>query len=303
MASDRIIQLARNLSDLSTKAEAKAFATSGWGSEKLDGVWVAAVCTKSDVKFFSSTLEEYISLSGTQLETDILKCPTDMVLIGEAYHPDLEQAVVSGLCRKEVRGHANEVQFHCHDILTTAEWKDMRSVRRYKDRLRQLAKHITPTAKLKVIPQHVIKSVVELRALAHTIQQRGGEGACYRPDDAGWVSGDRGTNLIRDKEKITFDLEAIGVAGVATGPKGGLLGTLQVKWKRGGVPTGEPCTQDIRGMSHDELRAWHADPSLIAGKIVQVEAMKFTAYGMLREPRFKCVREDKKISDLEIQPL
>jgi hypothetical protein len=40
-------------------------------------------------------------------------------------------------------------------------------------------------------------------------------------------------------------------------------------------------------------------PSLIHGKVVEVKAMKELPDGSLREPRFKCIREDKTIGDID----
>ena len=304
MASERIIQLAKNLSDLSPKAKLKAFASHGFASEKLDGVWVAAKCIDGVVTFHSSTLENYMALNGTQVEQDIkalhVSSWTSFVLIAEAYHPDLEQAVISGLCRTETHGAARGIQLHVHDLLTVQEFTDGESCVPYEERLLRLDSLMDykDTAHLQRIPQSLISSESELTEIAKAIQKRGGEGVCYRPASAYWQSGDRSTNLIRIKEKITYDLEVLGVAGVEAGSKGGLKGVLQVKWRAFGNPENEVIIQDIRGMKHDQLRSWSENPELIVGKIVEVEAMKFTAYGMLREPRFKGIREDKAVADL-----
>ena len=300
--AERIIQLAKNLSELSAKKRDLAFKHGGWSSEKLDGVWVAAICFNGNVLFKSSTLEDYISLQDTELERDIHTRMTgedNCVLIGEAYKHGVEQNIISGICRTETRGIGTDIELHCHDILTLDEWESMAASRPYAERKVHLERLIQgSTQRLHTIPQFNIANEIQLLEMARAVQRRGGEGVCYRPMDAGWVSGDRSTNLIRDKEKITFDLEALGVSGVKTGPKGGLLGVLNVRWRKFGNPEGEECIQDVRGMTHDDLRAWDADPSLIAGKIVQIEAMKMTPYGTLREPRFKCIREDKTVADL-----
>lgn len=304
MASERIIQLATNLDKLGAKAHALAFSKGGYVSEKLDGVWVAAKCVNGAVHFRSSTLEPYISLNGTQAERDIQALHvgswTSFVLIAEAWHPDLEQAVISGLCRTEVEGAAKGIQLHVHDILSLQEFDAGESIVPYKERLLRLDSIMDykDTEHLTRITQTYIHGAEALKTHASIVQGRGGEGVCYRPENAGWVSGNRGTNLIRIKEKITYDLEAIGVSGVEEGAKGGLKGVLQVKWKAFGKSDGIESIQDIRGMSHDQLRAWRDNPELIVGQIVEVEAMKFTAYGMLREPRFKGIRTDKVVADL-----
>lgn len=302
--AERIIQLANNLDKLSAKAKAQAFADGGWASEKLDGVWVAAECIGGLITFFSSSREEYISLQGTQLERDIQRLHVhswvDFVLIGEAYIPGSPQAEISGVCRKEMAGSAERIELHCHDVILLEEWQAGISYAGYharKHHLDVLLDGMT-TDRLKLCPQYHIASAEELVDLARGIQGAGGEGVCYRPLHAKWESGNRGTNLIRIKEKITLDLEAIDVQRVQVGAKGGLEGVLRVRCRKFGRADGEEYAQDVRGMTHAQLLAWHESPSLIAGRIVEVEAMKYTAYGTLREPRFKSIREDKTQADL-----
>lgn len=302
MANDRIIQLATNLDKLSAKASKAAFANGGYASEKIDGVWVAAVCINGVVEFYSSTLEKYISLNGTDLEAEIRSLHIgswmSFVLIAEAYTPDTAQAVISGNCRTETIGYAKDIELHVHDILTLEEWSHGKSDTPYEQRKTKLSNLVGTGRFVKRLEQYEISSPEALSEYALEVQRTGGEGVCYRPRLAGWLSGNRGTNLVRIKEKMTYDLEAIGVSGVQEGPNGGLLGVLQVKWREFGKVDGKESIQDIRGMTHDQLRAWNADPELIVGKIVEVEAMKFTAFGMLREPRFKVIREDKAVADL-----
>jgi DNA ligase-1 len=245
-----------------------------------------------------------MSLNGTLVQQDIQALHvgswTSFVLIAEAWHPDLEQAVISGLCRTEVAGAAKGIQLHVHDILSLAEFDAGESVVPYKERLLRLDSLMgyKDTEHLTRITQTYIHGAEALKTHASIVQGRGGEGVCYRPENAGWESGNRGTNLIRIKEKITFELEAIGVSGVEAGSKGGLKGVLQVKWREFGKEDGKESIQDIRGMKHSQLLEWRDNPELIVGKIVEVEAMKFTAFGMLREPRFKSVRLDKNVADV-----
>lgn len=301
--SKRIIQLAKNHDSLTAKARAAIF-TGGWASEKLDGVWVAARCVGGEVTFYSSTLEEYVSLNATEVEAAIQSLHigswSDFVLIAEAYLEGEEQAVISGICRKQERGYADDVELRVHDILTLEEWRAGKSTRTYEQRLNSLVALFAGRSgdSLSMIPQRWIENEEGFITFANEIQEHGGEGACYRHKGALWESGDRGTNLIRIKEKITYDLEVSRVGEVGTGEKGGLTGVLYVWWRQFGAVSGDREEIPVRGMKHDDLRAWAEDPSLIVGKIVEVHAMKFTNLGMLREPRFKSVREDKLEADL-----
>lgn len=301
---ERIIQLATNLDKLSPARLKKLFKR-GFASEKLDGVWMAATCVDGNIEFLSSTLEKYISFKGTELEDTIKQLHilgwTNFVLIGEVYKEGVEQQVISGIARTEVEGHAGAMEFHVHDMLQINDWVLGNTSTPYSMRLVQLETLVGEefrNASLKLIPQHEITSIEEFMAFSKAIKLQGGEGACYREEDAGWESGNRGTNLIRDKQKITADLVVTGVKDVEEGDKGGLKGVITCRWRAFGKLENPVVDIPIRGMSFDQLRAWDKDNSLIVGKVVEVEAMKYTNLGMLREPRFKFIREDKEQGDV-----
>lgn len=301
---ERIIQLATNLDKLSPARLKKLFKR-GFASEKLDGVWMAATCVDGNIEFLSSTLEKYISFKGTELEDTIkqlhIRGWTNFVLIGEVYKEGVEQQVISGIARTEVEGHAGAMEFHVHDMLQINDWVLGNTSTPYSMRLVQLETLVGEefrNASLKLIPQHEITSIEEFMAFSKAIKLQGGEGACYREEDAGWESGNRGTNLIRDKQKITVDLVVTGVKDVEEGDKGGLKGVITCRWRAFGKLESPVVDIPIRGMSFDQLRAWDKDNSLIVGKVVEVEAMKYTNLGMLREPRFKFIREDKEQGDV-----
>lgn len=302
---ERIIQLATNLDKLSPARLKKLFKR-GFASEKLDGVWMAATCVDGNIEFLSSTLEKYISFKGTELEDTIKQLHilgwTNFVLIGEVYKEGVEQQVISGIARTEVEGHAGAMEFHVHDMLQINDWVLGNTSTPYSMRLVQLETLVGEefrNASLKLIPQHEITSIEEFMAFSKAIKLQGGEGACYREEDAGWESGNRGTNLIRDKQKITADLVVTGVKDVEEGDKGGLKGVITCRWRAFGKLENPVVDIPIRGMSFDQLRAWDKDNSLIVGKVVEVEAMKYTNLGMLREPRFKFIREDKEQGDVQ----
>lgn len=302
--ADRLIQLAKNLKDLSPKALSAAFEQGGFMSEKLDGVWMAAVCIDGRITFYSSTREEYVSFKGTQVERDIqylhVKSWTSFVLIGEAYHPTQDQSWISGKARTLEEGAAHELEFRVHDMLKPEEFEAGKSGIPYGLRQKKLELFLQnePISAVSIIDQLGCGSEHELETFARAIQLNGGEGACYRPWGAGWEAGNRGTNLIRVKEQITYDLRVIRVGEVTEGPKGGLKGVIYVRFRPNADPMAAPVDLPIRGMTHDQLRSWADNPGLIVGQIVEVHAMKFSSNGLLREPRFKSIRYDKKVADL-----
>ena len=50
-------------------------------------------------------------------------------------------------------------------------------------------------------------------------------------------------------------------------------------------------------MTDADRKDWWKDNSIVVGKIVQIDAMGESAKGVLREPRFKGIRFDKKKPD------
>jgi DNA ligase-1 len=65
-----------------------------------------------------------------------------------------------------------------------------------------------------------------------------------------------------------------------------------------GKLSGRIIELSVSGMTDAQRNAWWADPDCIIGSIVKVDAMRYSAYGSLREPRFKEVRTDKDKPDL-----
>ena len=56
-------------------------------------------------------------------------------------------------------------------------------------------------------------------------------------------------------------------------------------------------TVRVSGMSDNERSEWWNNRSLIIGKVVEVEAMKDSSKGVLREPIFVSARHDKVKGD------
>ncbi len=295
-------QLAKNLKDLKPKDVDAMFP--GYISEKLDGVFMFAVCIGGGVEFYSRTGELVLSPLGTQIEKDIraisVSSWVDFVLVGEFYKPDTEQSEISGVFRKQKVGYAEGYEYHIHDTLRPDEFSSGLSTMPYYQRLQRMDALLfgVELCSVRRVPQNLCFTSGVLIDAGISAFAKGAEGVIYRPQNAGYVAGNRGTNLVRIKQECSYDLEVLGVNEVKRSAKGGLEGSIKVKWRTWGNIDGEIVEQDIRGMSHEQLLAWADNPSLIVGKIVKVAAMRLTRYGMLREPRFKEVRFDKEAPDL-----
>lgn len=304
--AERKIQLASNLESLSAKRKEQAFEYGGYASQKLDGVWAALVVSDahgSSVRFVSSSGEHIVAMDDTTAFKEAREHLPAGVYIGELYHPDLPQKDISGISRKKKVGHGEQLQFYMHDIIELDDYAAGKATESFADRLHGLRHALFPPEsnhvfeRLFIIPQEFCATEDELKAFEAKLPKTA-EGAIFKPDQAEWEIGNRGINVIRIKRTLTFDLLVTGVSEVDRTEKGGLTGGIIVLWRKHGFPGNEAEDQLIRGMKHEDLLAWADDPSLIKGKIVEVEAMNITPLGYLREPRFKQVRLDKFEADL-----
>lgn len=301
--AERKIQLASNLDSLSAKRRNEAFEYGGYASEKLDGVWAALHVTEHGAYFESSSGEHILSMEFTTAQTEAIQYLPHGVYLGELWHPELEQRVISGLARKKKAEYAEQLEFHIHDLIHTQDYEEGKTAVTYDTRLFSLKASLFPEesnhvfTKLKLIRQEFCRNETDFSLFEKKLPKTS-EGAVFKPVGALWEQGDRGTNVIRIKRTLTFDLVVSGVSEVSRTEKGGLTGGVIVGWKKFANPEEEYEDQLIRGMSHADLEAWASDPSLIVGKIVEVEAMNITPLGYLREPRMKSVREDKFEADL-----
>ena len=301
--AERNIQLATNLDALSPKRRVEAFERGGYASEKLDGVWAGLIVEGRNANFFSSSEEHMLSMEDTTALNEAIEQLPDGVYLGELWHPTMPQKDISGISRKKVAGHGEELEFHIHDLIAIDEYREGKAEDFFYERHDFLRESVFPAEsnhvfkRLRVIPQVRVddaEGFLDFEAQLH----KHSEGAIFKPYFAGWEKGNRGTNVIRIKRTMTFDLLVTGVSEVDRTEKGGLTGGIIVGWKKFAKPEGEYEAQLIRGMSHAELEAWAENPSSIVGKIVEVRAMNITPLGYLREPRFKVVREDKQKPDV-----
>ena len=131
------------------------------------------------------------------------------------------------------------------------------------------------------------------QAEADKVWQAQGEGVILKRSTAPYSPEKRNFDLMKIKEELTLDLEVIGmVAGKDTGKYANTLGGLLVRDKASNVHA-------VSGMTDDQRITWWNNQDLILGKVVEVKAMKRLTDGSLREPRFKAIRFDKAVSEID----
>lgn len=97
-------------------------------------------------------------------------------------------------------------------------------------------------------------------------------------------------SMLRIKQLVSYDLLVLDVKIGEEGKYEETLGALICRFKEG-------MTIDVSGMRDDQRHLWWDYPNLIIGKIVQVDGMKDSSKGKIREPRFKGIRYDKVVAD------
>jgi len=135
------------------------------------------------------------------------------------------------------------------------------------------------------------KRVSTWKETAQDIWAEGGEGIILKRTDAPYSPGKRNYDLMKIKEEVTLDLLVVGL-GEGEGKYIDTLGALKCQDKSGRI-------HNISGMTDAERHKWWGNPEEIIGKVVEIKAMKIVSDGSLREPRFKAIRHDKTMKDID----
>lgn len=145
----------------------------------------------------------------------------------------------------------------------------------------ELAEFMCSTNNIEVIAETYARKVWEL----------GGEGIILKRATAPYTEGKRNADLMKIKLEETVDLLVVNTLR-GDGKYSDTLGALVCQSKDG-------VFHNISGMS-DKLRdEWWLNPASIVGEVVEVRCMCKLPNGSLREPRFKAVRHDKTMKDID----
>ena len=191
----------------------------------------------------------------------------------------------------------NAFYLSCYDLLTFDEFVNGRSTLQYKDRLKSLVK--SQFSKFMYVPRHnVCYSESDVKTLADSVINNGGEGVVRCIPEAPWVAGHKGIYKTKIVCGVDYDLEVIDIElGKAGTKRDGVMTNVVVRWRN--WKTGELTTMSIDGCFTDQQRIEFAnDESLIIGKIVHIHALKLGSKGALRIPKVKAIRIDKEEADL-----
>lgn len=256
--------------------------------EKYDGVYcIAFFDNQGIVGIFSATGKEYLSLNHLKAELELCSdIDGDEIsfIIFEAYADNVPQPIISGWCRDETEQHT-EVYAIVHDVLTMNEYMGIDKTPYNK----RIARFGSGGINYKTLfkPIEITANTVEhICGLVNLVWISGGEGVIIKNPTAPYLKGKRNWDLIKLKQSVSYDLLVVGVVE-GQGKYKGMLGSLVLRWKNDGkIIVGS-------GLTNEQRKEWWEDKNKIIGQIVQIDAMKESTEGVLREPIFKGIRHDK----------
>jgi DNA ligase-1 len=268
------------------------------GSIKFDGVYAYQIIRPGDYRIFSRTGMQYTSLKHLEDSArENMSALGHCVLIFEVWHDSYPVNIISGKCRDQGEQHP-ELHAVLHDVIPYRDFVAGKCQIPYKLRLRSVKQ--VQAEYYRFAMNFELGNESEANRAFDTFVSEGHEGIIGRNPEGMWIAGHKkNADMWKKKIELSYDLEVVGMLE-GKGKYTNTLGVLQCKFKTFGKPDGEDCIVECSGMTDAQRRAWWLPTSTetIIGKIVKVDAMTFSANGLLREPRFKEVREDKLEADI-----
>lgn len=218
------------------------------------------------------------------------------VYLGEYWHPELEQSVVSGYFRDTKQQHP-EPYFVIFDYLTQEEFDAGHSELSYAERVGRLPDLFFHMEEFRspIFPAegqgYLVDQGMTPNEAATLFSSNGRyDGIILRRPDGTWTKGATGTTgeIIKIKPLVSLDLRVVGFEP-GRGKYEGMIGTLLVEYKGKAQGAGTGLKDSQRLVSEFE-EMWH-------GQIVEIECLGITRDGYLREPRLKGIRHDKTEPD------
>ena len=268
-----------------------------YGQRKYDGC--QGIVLTSSKQMISRTGKQVLSCD------HIIKQVVDLfgpgwVVFGEVWMTRTEFAVIGG----KFRAHSpcSELSFVLYDVVTEQAFNGTDDdPATYRERLHHIEALLEmssffDTRALMVAstynpgtyghPQVAANALVQLKHDEHNGNHF--DGMILRDPDAPWLMGDaKNGALIKVKPHLSFTLRVVGF-DMAVGAKTGRpTAALLCAFKGGRV------LRVGSGLDH----ASQADPGPLVGKLVEVEATEYSSDGLLREPRFKGIRDDVTTAD------
>ncbi|AMW36089.1 ATP dependent DNA lygase [Xanthomonas phage XAJ24] len=246
------------------------------------------------IKLFSRTGEEVLSADHIKEALAAAPFAPIGVYLGEYWHPHIDQPTVSGMFRKQDGTQYTDPMLVVFDFVSIGEWEQGFSPLTYLDRVGRLPATLSKIEEcrgpffLAESQGFLVDQELGTMEAARLLSEGGAyDGLILRKPSGTWTKGDKGTNgeVIKIKPTLTLDLRVLRINEDV------------------GEKTGRPVytvVVDLGGGKEQEVGSgvpWEWAKVPFIGHIVEIEAMSFSKYGLLREPRFKSIRHDKTEAD------
>lgn len=180
-----------------------------------------------------------------------------------------------------------------HDFVPTDD-KAMPFLERYK--IASAYVEALGHPKVRIAPIIATGSHEEVQRQAELIWSRrstttSDEGAIGKRVDAPYSEGKQNKDIIKVKSEVTLEMVVVGMEE-GEGKYAGTLGKLIVKQKNG-------LKHAVSGMTDEERALWWEYPKLVLFKVAEIQAMQVLENGSLREGRFKAIRHDKTVDEID----
>ena len=268
-------------------------------SEKLDG-WFTTFAYSMEYGWhlpLSSAGREIPAFSHMLEHIEKLPTPkTSGMFIAEAYMPGVPFHTQNGIYNRSKGNYqATDVQFYIHDFVETGTYSPtIIDKRDALTRYRALNSICLPSEGGKLNLHKIIEVTNDKdRWYEHfaDIVSQDGEGVVLKQASGIYQPDKRNSSLMKIKLEDTFDLHCIEMYNTVGDKGNSNLNLMLIDSFGTKVP--------VRIGKHEDVTSFRANSSLILDKVVEIKCMKKNKDGSYREPRFKCIREDKTLREID----
>jgi len=276
-----------------------------YASRKLDGCRCITVVKEDEIKIYSRTGKEFLTLDKIKnaIRNNITMPKPPYVLDGEVCIVDEDDnedfaAIMKLIKKKDFT--IDSPRYKVFDILKIEDFENHKSEEIFSERIKKLNKIKDSNKTLDIVEQIIIDDQGHLEQMIKEADELGYEGTMLQKDVI--YEGKRSNNLLKvkkfkDKEFKVLSTENSEIRyidyddnGVAFEKSEVMLKSVVVKHKGNNVSVGS-------GFSIEQRRRFYENPELIIGKIITVKYFETTIVDgieSLRFPTLKVIHGDKR---------
>lgn len=257
-----------------------------WAEPKIDGVRAIMILRDRQVQVLSRDGKPLLISDGIRESLrPLLEDKQNMVLDGELYAGSFNKTmqVVKTKVSTPDPVLLDQLEYLIFDMLPLHAWEATLGTIGYEDRRAMMRQHLPWSGKVRVVDSVMVSSSEDLEFTTTRHLTQGFEGSMLKVPNGPYVW-DRSRYWLKHKPVNEGDFEITDVI-VGSGRNSARLGAFTIKLENG-------TTCEVGGGFSDAQRdAFWKNPPV--GKICQVEFKERTPDGLLREPVFVRIRDDK----------